>query len=158
MKKMFSKMMLAISLSIVLSGCSDENGPHDYLKIAGGGITFNYRVSQASMIVIAQQIYPFPEGSKVEALFDVPGTATRQSVTLPAMQGKLTYKLQSDPLTHITKGGQYNVTIRLLDKMGKELGKKDTVFVSDEDQSTLPNKPLVNGVELKPNLQNLQPN
>ena len=66
-----------------------------------------------------------------------------------------TYKLQSDPLTHITKGGQYTVTIRLLDKAGKELDKKDRVFISDEDQSTLPSKPLVEGLEFKPHLENL---
>ena len=153
--KYLNRVFLSILVTLFLSACGDENAPKDYIKIAGGGIAFNYRYSQASMIVIAQQIYPFPDGSTVEALFDVPGTATRQSVTLPSMEGKLTYKLQSDPLTHITKGGQYTVTIRLLDKAGKELDKKDRVFISDEDQSTLPSKPLVEGLEFKPHLENL---
>ena len=124
MMKYLNRVFLSILVTLFLSACGDENAPKDYIKIAGGGIAFNYRYSQASMIVIAQQIYPFPDGSTVEALFDVPGTATRQSVTLPSMEGKLTYKLQSDPLTHITKGGQYTVTIRLSIKPARNWIKK----------------------------------
>ncbi len=140
--------------AMVCSACG-ESGPPEYLKIAGGGIQFNYRVSEASMVVIAQQKQPLPEGSKVEALFDIPGTNTREAVSQPAMEGKLTYSLQSSKLFNITKGGHYNVTIRLLDAKGLVLDRKDTVYVSDEDQSTLPTKPLVRGLEFTPQLQNL---
>ena len=150
MKKLF--VFMAGSF---LSACGDSDAPKDYLKIAGGGLVFNYRVSQASMIVIAQQVYPLPVGSIVEAQFDLPGTNTRQVVTLPAMEGKLTYKLQSDPLTNIKKGGKYNVTIRLLDTSGVQLDQHDRAFESDVDQSTLPSKPLVEGLEFKPHLENL---
>lgn len=147
------RVFLGLCAAALLSACGD--GPITYLKIAGGGIAFNYRYSQASMIVIAQQKYPLPQGSIVEAQFDIPGTTARQTVTLPSMEGKITYKLQSDPLLHITKGGQYNVTIRLLDKDGKQLDRQDRIFVSDEDQSTLPSKPLVEGLDFKPHLENL---
>ncbi|MDE2383673.1 MAG: hypothetical protein KGO53_03555 [Alphaproteobacteria bacterium] len=145
-----------LSAALLLAGCGDDSPP-SYLKIAGGGIQFNYRVSEASMVVIAQQTYPLPAGSSVEALFDVPGTTTRQSVTLPSMEGKLTYRLQSDKLFNITKGGQYKVTIRLVDAGGKELDHKDTVFISDEDQSTLPTKPLVDDLAFTPRLDHLDP-
>lgn len=149
-----SKYILAL-MCLGLAACGDDNGPKDYLKIAGGGITFNYRYSQASMIVIAQQKYPLPVGSTVEAQFDLPGQNVRQIVTLPAMEGKLTYKLQSDPLTGIKKGSEYNVTIRLLDASGKQLDRDDQIFVSDEDQATLPTKPLVEGYQYTPHLENL---
>ena len=59
---------------LMLAACGQDDGPKDYLKIAGGGLVFNYRYSQASMIVIAQQKFPLPEGSIVEAQFDLPGT------------------------------------------------------------------------------------
>ena len=143
-----------VFLALLLTGCF-EQGPIQYLKIAGGGIQFNYRVSEASMVVVAQQAHPFPDGSHVEALFDVPGTNTRQSVSSPAVDGKLTYLLQSQKLAGITKGGKYNVTIRLIDKGGTVLDHKDTVFTSDEDQSTLPDKPLVDDVALSPRLDHL---
>lgn len=148
-------MKRLLVLALLLGGCGDS-GPIDYLKIAGGGLQFNYRVSEASMVVIAQQVHPLPEGSQVEALFDIPGTNTRESVVLPAMEGKLTYRLQSQKLMGITKGGAYNVTIRLLDKDGKELDHKDTTFHSDVDQSTLPDKPLVEDPAFTPNYQNIK--
>jgi hypothetical protein len=143
-----------LALALLLAACG-ENVPPEYLKIAGGGIQFNYRVSEASMIVIAQQKQPLPEGSKVEALFDIPGTNTREAVSEPAMPGKLSYSLQSSKMMKITKGGKYKVTIRLLDAKGQELDRKETVYESDQDQSTLPTKPLVDGPALTPQLQNL---
>ena len=145
-----------IFLALILAGCG-ESGPIQYLKFAGGGIQFNYRYSQASMVVVAQQTYPLPEGSRVEALFEVPGTNTKQSVSSPAIDGKLSYMLQSEKLTGFTKGGKYNVTIRLIDKNGKELDHQDRVFTSDEDQSTLPDKPLVDDpVALTPRLDHIK--
>ncbi len=147
--------ILSLIFVVLLVGCG-ENGPPEYLKIAGGGIQFNYRVSEASMIVIAQQKQPLPEGSTVEALFDVPGTNTRETVSLPALDGKLTYKLQSSKMMNITKGGKYKVTIRLVDKSGKELDRKETVYESDTDQSTLPDKPLAEGPALTPHLENIK--
>ena len=147
------RMVMVVAL--MLAGCGDS-GPTEYLKIAGGGLQFNYRVSEASMVVIAQQVHPLPAGSKVEALFDIPGSNTRESVVLPSMDGKLTYRLQSQKLMGITKGGAYKVTIRLLDKGGQELDRKDTTFHSDVDQSTLPDKPLVQDPAFTPNFQNIK--
>ena len=146
---------ILLGTALMLSACGEDSGPKDYLKIAGGGITFNYRYSQAGMVVIAQQKYPLPEGSIVEAQFDLPGQNARQTVSLPALVGKLTYKLQSDPLTGLKKGGRYNVTIRLIDKDGKQLDRDDTVYISDEDQDSLPTKPLVQDLALTPDLKNL---
>jgi hypothetical protein len=148
-------MKRILVLALLLAGCG-ESGPVEYLKIAGGGLQFNYRVSEASMVVIAQQVHPLPEGSQVEALFDIPGTNTRESVVLPSMEGKLTYRLQSQKLFNITKNTPYNVTIRLLGKDGKELDKKETAFHSDVDQSELPDKPLVADPAFTPNFQNIK--
>ena len=149
-------MKYTLILAFLLAGCGDQ-GPKQYIKIAGGGIQFNYRYSEASMVVVAQQTYPLPVGSRIEALFDVPGTNTRQSVFSETFEGKLTYALQSQKLTGISNGGKYNVTIRLIDKDGKELDHKDTVYTSNEDQSTLPDKPLVEGLEFTPHLENIEP-
>lgn len=149
-------MKRLVIIALLLTGCGDS-GPIQYIKIAGGGIQFNYRYSHASMVVVAQQTHPLPEGSRIEALFDLPGTNTRQSVSSQTFEGKLSYALQSQNLTGITKGEKYNVTIRLLTKDGVELDHRDTVFTSDEDQSTLPDKPLVEGLEFTPHLENIDP-
>lgn len=150
------RLILLIATGVLLQACGEHGGPRDYLKIAGGGITFNYRYSEAGMVVIAQQKYPLPHGSVVEAQFDLPDQKNkRETVSLPAMDGKLTYKLQSKPMFGFKKGGEYNVTIRLLDNAGKELDRDDTKFTSDQDQSELPTKPLVEGLEFTPHLENL---
>jgi hypothetical protein len=148
------KTIVILSL-LSLSACGDDGSPKDYLKIAGGGITFNYRYSQAGMVVIAQQKYPLPAGSRVEAQFELPGQNKFETVSSPAKEGKLTYRLESNPMMGFKKGGEYKVTILLLDNAGKELDRDETKFVSDEDQSTLPSKPIVKGLEFTPDLKNL---
>jgi hypothetical protein len=145
----------AIGTALVLSGCWEASGPADYLKIIGGGLNFNYRYSQAFMIVVGKQVTPLPEGSTLEAAFQVPGPDTPQIVRMPRHEGKLVYKLQTEPVLGIVKGGKYQVTLRLLDKDGKEIDRDETVYTSDVDQSNLPTKPLVDGPAYSPQLENL---
>ena len=148
-------MKRLIIACLLISGCG-ETAP-SYFKIAGGGLQFNLATSQASMIVVAQQTSPMPPNSTLEALFDLPGTNTRQSVSMPTSQGRLQYMLQSKALTGITLGGRYNVSVLLHDKNGKVLDQKETTYVSDQDQALLPNKPLAEGPALIPHLENLEP-
>lgn len=149
------RFLLLCGLVFGLSGCGD--GEKDYVRIIGGGLTFNYRYSQATMIVVAKQISPAPEGSRVEAEFDIPGETSREKVSRPVMAGKITYKLESKYLTGIKKGVPLKVTLRMLDPVGKELDRVDTEFVSDVDQDTLPTKPLVDPAKPNyvPQLENL---
>jgi hypothetical protein len=149
------KKSVTILTLLLVSACGDDGSPKDYLKIAGGGIIFNYRYSQAGMVVIAQQKYPLPAGSTVAAEFELPGQHTFETVSAPAKEGKLTYKLESNPMMGFKKGGEYKVTIMLLDNAGKELDRDETKFFSDQDQSTLPTKPVVKGLELTPDFKNL---
>lgn len=129
---------------LLLAGCGEEDGgPRDYLAISGGGITFNYRYSQATIVIVARQIYPMPEDAVVAALFDLPGTGVREKVQRPVVKGKLSYKLESGYLTGIKKGEPLKVTLLVLDAAGKELDREETQFTSDVDQSSLPTKPLV---------------
>jgi hypothetical protein len=144
-------LFLLVLLATLLGGC----GSGDYVRIAGGGIAFNYRYSQAYMILIAEQRRPLPEGATVQALFDVPDSKSCAIVELPVMAGKLTYKLQTEPLLGFTRGGTYKVTLALVGADGKTIESHDTVYTSDEDQSTLPKKPLVEGLEFTPHLENL---
>jgi hypothetical protein len=142
--------------ALVLSSCKEE-GPPDYMKIAGGGITFNYRYSQATMVLVGKQLSPLPEGSRVEALFDIPGEQEPELVSRPAHSGKLTYKLESKYLTGIKKGVPLKAILRVVDKDGKEIDRDETAFTSDVDQSTLPSKPLAqpDAPHYVPQLENL---
>ncbi len=148
------KILAACLAAMLVTGCAKDEG---YIKIAGGGLTFNYRYSQATMVVVARQVAPPPQGSSLEALFDVPGEPAREVVSRPFMPGKLTYKLESKVLGGIKKGEPLKVTLRVVDAAGRELEREDTQYVSDVDQSTLPSKPLVDPTRPNyvPQLQNL---
>jgi hypothetical protein len=128
--------------AVLLAGCG-ENGQTDYMKIAGGGLTFNYRYSEARAVIVGRQVTPLPKGSSVEALFDVPGETRRERVSRPAIEGKLIYKLESSPLMGIKKGVPLKVTLLVIDAAGKEIDREETQYVSDVDQEGLPTKPLV---------------
>jgi hypothetical protein len=152
-----NRRLLLSGVALLLAGCGDDK-PKKRLKIAGGGLTFNYRYSQASIVIVAEAKGDIPEGAKIEALFDKPGTTERDNVTEPVMTGKLAYKLQSSPMLGIKKEEVFKVTVRLLDKAGIELEREETQFKSDQDQSTLPSKPLVDPSKPNyvPQLENLK--
>jgi hypothetical protein len=143
--------------AFLLVGCGGETGQIDYMKIAGGGLTFNYRYSEARAVIVGRQVTPLPQGASVEALFDIPSETRRERVSRPAIEGKLTYKLESSPLTGIKKGVPLKVTLLVIDAAGKEIDREETQYVSDVDQDGLPTKPLVDPSKpnVVPQLENL---
>ena len=151
------KKLCVLMLALLISGCGEDNAPPDYVRIAGGGITFNYRYSQATMVLVARTMTPLPDGATIEALFDIPGKNTRESVVRPMIKGKLTYKMESSYLTGIKKNVPLKVTLRVLDANGIVIDQEERVFTSDFDQDKLPTKPLVDPSKPNyvPQLENL---
>jgi hypothetical protein len=137
------RTLACVLTGMMVAGCGGPDAPPDYVKIIGGGLTFNSRYSEATMVVVAKQVTPLPEGSRLEARFEHPGRMEREIESAPARPGKLTYKFQSEPLTGITNGMVLHVSLHVFDASGKELDNAETQFTSDVDQSTLPSKPLV---------------
>jgi len=134
---------LSFLAPVLLAGCGEDDGPRDYLKIAGGGLTFNYRYSQATAVVVAKQVYPLPDGAMVEVTFDLPGKQGQERVERPAIAGKLSYKLESSPMTGIRKGEPLQVTLLVRDAKGLVIDRDETHYTSDVNQSDLPSEPLV---------------
>lgn len=147
-----------LAFAFVLAGCGEDGGPKDYLKIAGGGLTFNYRYSQATSVVVARMVSPLPQGAVVEAIFDLPGNRGQERVERLAFTGKLTYKLESSPMTGIRKGEALAVTLLVRDAKGLVIDRDETRFTSDVDQSDLPSLPLVapDRPNYVPQLENLK--
>jgi hypothetical protein len=145
-------VLLALALFIMLAAC-DSRPDKPYLKIQGGGFVFNYRYSSMSYGFVAKVLKPLPEGSLLEASFDMPGSAERFAVKVPTNAGKMIYAFESPPLKGVQKGRPYNVTLRLLaGEGGQELLALQQTYKTDTDQAELPVKaPVKQGPGYEPN-------
>jgi hypothetical protein len=150
------KLVFAICccLGLVLSACKEE-APTPFLKIVGGSFLFNYRYSKMSYGFVARQLKPLPEGSVLEASFDLPDTERKFVVTKPVRAGQLQYSFETEALRGVRKNTPYKVQLRLLEAdTGKELALVEQVFKSDVDQATLPTKAPVVGPGYQANPEN----
>jgi hypothetical protein len=145
--------MAAMLLALVLlpTGCGEDDASTPYLKIAGGSFVYNYRYATMNYGFVAKPLKPLPEGSRLEATFEVPGSAEPFTAKLPTQPGKMTYAFESPPLQGVVKGKPYKATLRLLDaETGRELARLEQHYKTDTDQASLPSKAPVKGVGYDP--------
>jgi hypothetical protein len=146
--------VICCGLGIVLPACKEE-APTPYLKIVGGSFIFNYRYSKMSYGFVARQLKPLPEGSILEASFDLPDTERKYVITQPARTGQLQYSFETEALRGVKKDTPYKVQLKLLEAdTGKELALVEQVFKSDVDQDILPTKAPVVGPGYQANPEN----
>lgn len=147
-------LTICCCLGLVLSACKEE-APTPYLKIVGGSFIFNYRYSKMSYGFVARQLRPLPEGSILEASFDLPGTDRKFVISKPARAGQLQYSFETEALRGVRKDTPYKVQLKLLEaNTGKELARVEQVFKSEVDQDTLPTKAPVVGPGYQANPEN----
>lgn len=134
---------VALAAGLALAACEDDTAkPH--LEFAGGGFVFNYRNADHFYGFVARQRKPLPEGSILEARFEVPGG--EETVRLPAQPGQLQYSFKTGNLRGIVKDHPYRATLILRDgKTGAEIARYEKSFATSVDQASLPDKPLVVG-------------
>ena len=145
MLKMSRQLLLVTALSGALLGCK-EDASTAYVEFAGGGFIFNYRTANHYYGFVVRQKKPLPEGSKLEARFEVPGEELEQVVEQPMRRGQLQYVFQTGDLDGIVTGHPYKATLRILDDTtGAVIATYQTTFKSAVDQSALPEGPLVIG-------------
>lgn len=137
-------LLLALGFTALLAGCGDDSAK-PYLEFVGGGFIFNYRTADHYYGFVVRQKKPLPDGSKLEARFEVPG-GPEQVVEQASRPGQLQYVFQTGDLQGIVKGHPYKAVLRVLDgATGAEIAKYEKSFKTDVDQSTLPEDPLVIG-------------
>jgi hypothetical protein len=141
-----------------LVACGDSQKPKSYVQFLGGGLTFNYRYSKASIVVVIRRVFPMKEGSKFVVLFEIPGETAPQRIEAVNNPEALDFKFESKALTGIKKGVPLHVSILAVDGKGAQLDEIKKEFVSDIDQDTLPTKPLMNPDKpgYVPQLENLK--
>ena len=149
MKRMlFAGLALALAS---LAGCSSEDDKSPYLELRGGGFLFNYRIAEATGSLVVGPLRTLPANSVIEVNFENPAGGPAIVPRKPVDPDDSKFDFNTPPLTGIVKDKPYQVTIRLLDKDGKELQRIDKPFKSSLDQSILPEKPLVVGPVYTPN-------
>ena len=143
-------LIVALAAAGLLAACGDDSST-PYLEFAGGGFIFNYRTADHYYGFVARQKKTLPEGSRLEARFELPGGAEEvlEQISRP---GQLQYMFRSGDLEGIVKDHRYRAILRLIDgKTGAEIARYERTFATEVDQSTLPKEPLVVGPGYQPN-------
>jgi hypothetical protein len=147
-------LVICCCLGLILSACKEAE-PTPFVKIVGGSFLFNYRYSKMTYGFVARQLKPLPEGSVLEASFDLPDTERKFVVTKPVKAGQLQYSFETEALRGVRKNTPYKVRLKLLEAdTGKELALVEQVFKSHVDQATLPTKAPVVGPAYQANPEN----
>jgi hypothetical protein len=139
-------LWVTILIAVLASACDDQSNK-PYMKIAGGGFMFNYRYSILNYGFVAKPLRPLPDGSTLEASFDIPDSTDKFVLTLPVVAGKMQYAFETEALHGVKKDVPYKAKLRLLEAgTGKELALLEREFRSDVEQSSLPIKAPVKGI------------
>ncbi|MBL8573890.1 MAG: hypothetical protein JNM13_09460 [Hyphomicrobiaceae bacterium] len=151
----FPAVLLIAALSIAAGAARPARAEEPYLSISGGGFVFNYRVAAAYLSVALKPERPFPRGSRIEIRFENPAGGAPLVVTQAFPGGTKTLVVQSGDMSGIRAGVPYRVEVRLT-RPGETEAFAETArsFVSDLDQSVLPEKPqfIGNGYHRNPEL------
>src|SRR5207244_3466848 len=142
----FAGAVLAFGL---LSGCFD-NDKSPYLELRGGGFMFNYRIAEATGSLVLGPLRKLPEKSVIEVSFENPAGGPAILLRQDVRPDQDKFDFNTPPLKGIVKDKPYAVTIRLVDKDGKELQRIEKPFKSSLDQAMLPDKPLSIGPGYEP--------
>lgn len=131
-------------------GCRDSSDGARF-ELDGKIFVFNYRVATATYLVNIKSAGPTTEGLAAAVSFENPAGGDPISVTEKIWPNVTRTTIHSPPVFCIVKDRPYAVAIRIEDASGKELQRIDTTITSSQDQSLLPDKPLVVGPWYTPN-------
>lgn len=142
--------LLALA-SLALAGCRDSGKESAYFELSGRLFVFNYRVATVQYLVTLRPLKLVGEGEVAIATFENPagGEALVVRQQIWPLNDKVT--INSPPLECVVKDRPYKVSIRIEDAKGGLIQSLETTMVSAQDQSVLPDKPLVVGPLYEPN-------
>lgn len=142
---------LLIAGLLAIASCRESGGEGNFFEISGKMFVFNYRVATATYLVTLKPLQPMREGDVAVATFQDPAggddIVVRQKVW-PKLD-KVT--LESPALRCVVKDKPYNVAINIEDSAGAVRQTIKTTITSSEDQTLLPDRPLVVGPIYTPN-------
>jgi len=124
----------------------DDMADKPYLRIAGGGFIFNYRLADNFYGFTAVVSRPLETGAIIEAAFEDPAGGPPLVVRERANTMTNRYALRSPPLKGIVAHRPYTVHVRVLDRAGRrEIWSRDLQYASQIGGDGLPEQPLTVG-------------
>lgn len=133
-----------LSAAMALGACRDT-GKGALYEISGRAFEFNYRLARATYVVTLNPLRPVGEGNVAVVDFENPAGGGPLVVEQKIWPKLPHVTLVSPPLTCVVKDKPYAVAIHIRDKDGTVLQELETTLVSNQDQSDLPDAPLVTG-------------
>lgn len=138
----------------IAAGCRDSSEGARF-ELDGKIFVFNYRVATATYLVNIKSAGPTPDGLGATVSFENPAGGEPIVVTEKIWPNVTRTTIHSPPVFCIVKDRPYAVGIRIEDASGNELQRIDTTVTSSQDQTDLPEKPLVVGPFYTPNPGNV---
>ncbi|MBO0906391.1 hypothetical protein [Jiella sonneratiae] len=137
---------LAAALFLVGLLTREDVAEKPYLRIAGSGFIFNYRVADAYYGFTALVQKPVKAYSTIEASFEDPAGGPAHVVTARLTPRTSRYGLRSPPLRGIEADRPYHVSVRLLQNGdGALLFADDFTVTSQISDRIVPPEPLTIG-------------
>jgi hypothetical protein len=137
--------------ALALGACRDSSSEAERFEIAGKLFVFNYRVATASYLVNLEPLGPVEDGQVAIAQFENPAGGDPILVRTKIWPKLAKTTIESPPLRCVVKDKPYAVRIAIEDSAGRVVQTLDTTMISSEDQSILPDAPLVVGPVYTPN-------
>ncbi|OCW58103.1 hypothetical protein [Hoeflea olei] len=155
--KWFEKAVAAaVGLVLVLLAFGwatrDDPANKPYIGIVGGGFIFNYREAQVFYGFVAHVLKPLPAGTWMITDFEDPAGGPPLTVETRLHARSSRYGVHSPKVRGVKAGRPYHVSIRLYDRTRSQLiWQEEKSFVSQIDDTVVPDKPLTVGPGYFPN-------
>ncbi|MBS3647852.1 hypothetical protein KEU06_04315 [Pseudaminobacter sp. 19-2017] len=145
-------LLLAVAgACLALVSCRDSGAAGEHFRIDGKLFVFNYRVATATYLVNLVPVEPLGDGQTAVATFEDPAGGEPIVVREKIWPKLEKTTIESPPLRCVVKDRPYAVSIRIENADGAVLQTIETTMTSSENQSILPDKPLVVGPLYTPN-------
>lgn len=141
---LLARFALAVLL-LAPAACRDAGGEGAYFEVSGKLFVFNYRVATATYLVTLRPLRRMDGSQTVVVSFEDPQGGSPVVVRQKVWPQLDKVTLESPPLLCVRKDRPYTVAIRVEDAAGAVKQSIETTMTSSEDQSILPDGPLVVG-------------
>lgn len=140
---------LILSAMLAVSSCRDT--AEQYFELSGRLFVFNYRVATVRYLLTLNPLKPVGDNEFAVTTFENPAGGAPMVVRQKLWPEHRKVTIESPPLECVVKDRPYSVSIRIEGEGGAVLQEIKTTMVSTQDQSMLPDRPLVVGSLYTPN-------